>query len=314
MTILNTMLQRTLNKNGYEVDIDNYIITKCEYNKCKKYVYSTSNFNNIKSHKIAKNKAVSNTIFLKNNIPVPNHWIINKNNKEYYLNEYSLVFPCVLKPIDGMQGKDVNTFIKNKKQFEKILNNLLNEKNYDKIMMENQVYGDNYRIFIFNNEIMDVIKREQPHVIGNGINNVIELINLKNNIQLEKKLFQTTNIDWIYIKEQGYDNTSIPLINEKIFITNTINFHNGANPVRINIENIPQKNKDIFINAHKLIGLECSGIDYMSPDIYIPYDENNGHIIEINDMVDTKIHIEANNRNDPYFLFNNIIKSLNNKF
>ena len=80
------------------------------------------------------------------------------------------------------------------------------------------------------------------------------------------------------------------------------------------MENIPQKNKDIFINAHKLIGLECSGIDYMSPDIYIPYDENNGHIIEINDMVDTKIHIEANNRNDPYFLFNNIIKSLNNKF
>jgi glutathione synthase/RimK-type ligase-like ATP-grasp enzyme len=30
------------------------------------------------------------------------------------MNEFNIIFPCVLKPVDGMQGKDVNTFIKNK--------------------------------------------------------------------------------------------------------------------------------------------------------------------------------------------------------
>jgi D-alanine-D-alanine ligase-like ATP-grasp enzyme len=68
-------------------------------------------------------------------------------------------------------------------------------------------------------------------------------------------------------------------------------------------------NKEMFIKAHKLIKLECSGIDYMSSDIKVPYYENDGHIIEINDMVDTKIHIDADNGAKPNFLFENIVKS-----
>ena len=311
MAMYNSRLKKALNKNGYDVDINKYIITKCKNNFCKRYVYKSKNFNDSKSHFLAKNKVMSNKIFLNNNIPVPNHWISDNKNKEYYLNKFPLSCPCVLKPIDGMQGKDVHTFIKNKSQFEEILNKLLISKKYDKIMMENQVYGDNYRIFMFNNKIMDVIKREQPFVIGNGKDNLEMLINKKNKEQKEKNLFATTNLDWNYMKDQGYNKESIPKIDKKIFITNTINFHNGANPTRIKLSNIPQKNKELFIKAHKLIGLECSGIDYMSNNIYIPYDKNEGHIIEINDMVDTKIHVDADNKNNPDFLFNNIIKSLN---
>jgi D-alanine-D-alanine ligase-like ATP-grasp enzyme len=161
---------------------------------------------------------------------------------------------------------------------------------------------------------MDVIKREQPFIVGDGAKDVETLIIEKNNKQKEKNLFPTKNIDYHFIKEQGYDKNSIVDKNKKIFITNTINFHNGANPVRIDLNKIPQKNKDIFIKAHKLIKLDCSGIDYMSHDITIPYNENKGHIIEINDMVDTKIHIDADNQSQPDFLFQNIYKSfINNK-
>ena len=49
----------------------------------------------------------------------------------------------------------------------------------------------------------------------------------------------------------------------------------------------------------------------MSSDIYVPWNKNNGHIIEINDMVDTYIHYRTDN-SKPYFLFDNIAKSLNN--
>jgi cyanophycin synthetase len=253
---------------------------------------------------MAKNKSLSNIIFEKNNIPVPKHIIIDNSNKYHYLYESIPVFPCVLKPIDGMQGKDVNTYIKTIENFRVILEKLL--ESYDKVMLENQVYGDNYRIFVFNNKVIDVIKREQPFVIGDGINNVLTLIYNKNKKQEINKLFATTNIDWEYIKEQGFNKESILKMNKKIFITNTINFHNGANPVRIHLNEIPPINIEMFIKAHKLIGLECSGIDYMSPDIRIPYNKNDGHIIEINDMVDTKIHVDADNGKEPNLLFKNI--------
>lgn len=305
MSMKNIRLNKTLNNHGYDIDEDKFIIKKDNI-VIKKY--SSKNFNSYESHKIAKNKTLSNSIFYKNNIPVPIHAIIDSNNKDEYMYNRDIDFPCVLKPIDGMQGKDVNTFIKNIEQFRKILGELLNK--YDKVMFENQVYGDNYRIFVFNDQVMDIIKREQPFVIGDGKETVKDLIKDKNNLQKKNNLFPTNNLDWNYIKEQGYEEYSILPENKKIFITNTINFHNGANPVRVKLDNIPDVNKEMFIKAHKLIGLECSGIDYMSYDITKPYYENDGHIIEINDMVDTKIHVDADNGKNPNFLFDNIYNSL----
>ena len=304
MSMKNSRLNKKFSENGYIIDSDKFIIIK---DNVVIKEYSSKNFNSHKAHKTAKNKTLSNSIFAKNNIPVPKHAIINSNNKYKYMYEMNIEFPCVLKPIDGMQGKDVNTFIKNIEQFRDILEKLLTK--YDKVMLENQVYGDNYRIFVFNNEIMDVIKREQPFIIGNAKDSVNNLIIEKNKLQKKKNLYPTNNLDWNYIEEQGFNKDSIPPLNKKIFITNTINFHNGANPVRINLNDIPEINKEMFINAHKLIDLECSGIDYMSPDITKSFQENDGHIIEINDMVDTKIHVDADNGNNPNFLFNNIYKS-----
>lgn len=306
MSIENSELINNLKKNGFEIDVNNYIIKKCKNEKCIEKKYSTKYFNNIESHRLAKNKPESNTIFSKNGIPVPQHSIITNSNKDYYINNYPIEFPCVLKPVDGMQGIDVNTFIKNKDQFISILNNLLLK--YDKVMLENQVYGENYRIFVFNNKIMDIVKREQPFIIGDGYKTAIQLINDRNNNQENNGLFPTTNIDWEFIKDQGYNKDSIIENQKKVFITNTINFHNGATVVRIDLEKVPEINKRMFLNAHQLINLECSGIDYMSSDIYIPYNENNGHIIEINDMVDTYIHVRTD-PNNPYLLYENISKS-----
>ena len=311
MSIQNTRLQKILKDNGFEVDNDKFIIKKCnEVDNCLIKQYETKHFNNIESHNTAKNKSLTNIIFAKNDIPVPQHWIINNNNKEYYINYVNInnIFPCVLKPIDGMQGTDVNTFIKSLEQYEIILNSLLQK--YKEVMMENQVYGDNYRIFIFNNKVIDIIKREQPFIIGNGNDNIKKLIDDKNKLQILKKLYATKNLDWNYILEQGYKSNDILENNKIIFITNTINFHNGANPIRVDLTKVPNINLEMFIKAHKLINLECSGIDYMSNDIYISYKENNGHIIEINDMVDTKIHVDADNKKYENLLFENIIKSL----
>jgi glutathione synthase/RimK-type ligase-like ATP-grasp enzyme len=306
MSIENTELIKILEKDGYDIDTENLVIKKCNNKKCIEKKYSTKHFNSKESHKLAKNKPESNTIFANNNIPVPKHIIINDYNKDNFINNNKIEFPSVLKPVDGMQGIDVNTFIKNIDQFNEILNNLL--KKYDKVMFENQVYGENYRIFIFNNKIMDIVKREQPYVIGDGYKKVLDLIVERNNFQKYNGLFPTTNIDWNYIKEQGYNKDSLVNKNNKVFITNTINFHNGATVLRIDLEKVPKINKDMFLKAHKLINLECSGIDYMSPDIYIPYNDNNGHIIEINDMVDTYIHVRTDADN-PDFLYQNISKS-----
>ena len=304
MSMRSNYLNRKLNEKGYKTDLENYAILDSNNNIIKKY--PTIYFNSKNSHYIAKNKPYSNQILLENNIPTPKHMIISNNNKNQF-NDSTKYFPCVLKPVDGMQGKDVYTHIDNQKEFNEKLDLLL--KKYDKIMMENLVYGNNYRIFIFNNKVMDIIEREKPFIIGNGKNSIKELINIKNEKLSNKNLFIVKYIDEKLIHGQGYRMNQILEINKKIFITNTVNFHNGANAKRILIDDVDKNNIDLFIKAHKLIGLECSGVDYMSDDISIPYYKNNGHIIEMNDMVDTKIHIDADSKKNSDLLFNNIVNS-----
>ena len=124
-------------------------------------------------------------------------------------------------------------------------------------MLENLVSGNNYRIFVFNDKVMDVIEREKPFIVGDGQNNVKELIDKKNRILEANNLFIVKYLDEKLINEQGYKMTDIVKNNEKIFITNTVNFHNGANAKRISLNNIDKTNIELFIKAHKLIGLEA---------------------------------------------------------
>ena len=304
MSMKSNYFNRKLNEIGYKVDINTYSILDQNNNVVKKY--PTLYFNSNKSHYVAKNKPLTNKILMENNIPTPKHIIITNKNQELFL-DASNYFPCVLKPVDGMQGKDVYTHIDNQEEFNIILKKLLN--NYDQIMLENLVEGNNYRIFVFNNKIMDVIEREKPFIIGNDKNTVQELINEKNQILQNKNLFIVKYIDEKLINQQNYKMNDIVKNNEKVFITNTVNFHNGANAKRILIKDIHQDNLDLFIKSHKLIGLECSGVDFMSNDLKIPYYKNKGHIIEMNDMVDTKIHIDADEKGDSDLLFNNMIKT-----
>ena len=304
MSMKSNYLNKKLNENGYYIDLDNYSIIDKNNNIIKKY--QSMYFNSNKSHYIAKNKPLTNNILLKNNIPTPKNIIIDNENKFEFINA-NKYFPCVLKPVDGMQGKDVFTHIDNQTEFDSILNKLL--KKYDKIMLENLVNGNNYRIFVFNDKVMDVIEREKPYIIGNGKNSVKELIDIKNKILEDKNLFIVKYLDEKLINQQGYKINDIVKNNHKIFITNTVNFHNGANAKRVSLNDIDKSNIELFIKAHKLIGLECSGVDYMSDNIRIPYYKNNGHIIEMNDMVDTKIHIDADEKGNSDLLFNNIANS-----
>ncbi len=309
MSMRDSLLNKNLKEHNCTINHDTQTVKFCVDNDCFEKKYPRLSFNSLESHFIAKNKPKTIDILKSYNIPTPDYVMIDRLG---YQKINPRGYPVVLKPLDGMQGKDVYTDIENKSQFAIIRDDLLTR--YEKIMMENQVFGENYRVFVFNNKVMDVIERKRPFIVTDGIHTIQELINMRNEKQLKEGNYPTKNIHQVTLQKQGVNLQSIPPENQKIYITNTINYHNGADPVRIPLDKIPEKNLELFVRAHKAIGLECSGIDYMSPDITVPYDINKGHIIEVNDMVDTKIHVVADNRSNPNLLFQNIAKSYKEEF
>lgn len=300
-----------MKNNGYIIDEQNKTVKYCNNKECITKSYK-KHFNTIDAIKLVKDKYNTSSILTKNGIPVPKFTKINsKDNIKNILNlmnKSSIYFPVVLKPINGTFGIDVITNIDNEEELIESIDSL--KEKYQELMLETQVNGDCYRIFVFNNKIIDVIKREKPYVIGDGIHTVNELIEERNKEQEKMGLFQTKNVSNLFIIKQGYTLETILDDKVKVYISNVINMHNGARISRINIYTIPQKNIDMFINTNKFLKISCSGIDYLSDDITVEYDKNNGKILEVNGTPDTEIHtkIDYNKNEDGFFkrIVNNI--------
>jgi cyanophycin synthetase len=222
------------------------------------------------------------------------------------MNKNKINYPIVLKQIHGTFGIDVYTHIDNDIKARETLEKL-REKGYNEIMCEEQIEGHCYRVFVFNNHIIDVIERSAPYIVGDGVNDVQSLINMRNKRQLEKGLFKTNNVSENYMKTQGYTMNSILPKGTNLMISTVINMHNGANITRIPINKLPKENIDIFLKTNKVLGITTSGIDFLSKDISVPYHKNNGKILEINGTPDTEIHtIVSTQSNDPFNIYDKI--------
>ncbi len=76
---------------------------------------------------------------------------------------------------------------------------------------------------------------------------------------------------------------------------------NGAETERVEINNIPDINKKLFIDVTKKINIYCTGIDFISKDICIPYTENKGRILELNYKPDITIHLNNEPIKDKFY-------------
>lgn len=309
-----------LQEKNYKIDNEKKLILKCSpndinniNNSCKEISYQY-HFNTFDSIVLCNDKFETNKLLKKNSIPVPISFLVPINislkNLESLLIVNKINYPIIIKDNNGTFGLNVYTNINNTAKAILTLKELSKVRN--RALIEEQISGDCYRIFVFNKQIIDIVKREKPYIIGNGITTIKELINIRNKNQLELKLYPTNNINVDYINEQGYKIDSILESNKKIYITNIINFHNGAKVYRININTVSPKNLKMFSDICDILKIKCIGVDYLSDDINIDYDLNNGKILEINGTPDTEIHTLLNKDKDEVakYFFKKIVDNI----
>lgn len=157
---------------------------------------------------------------------------------------------------------------------------------------------------VLNNEIIDIVERQNITVTGNGKNTIDELINNYNNNLDKPKFFNIKEINWNYLSNQNYYKETILPNNKVLIITNVRNYHNGSIPKNIQINNIHKDNITLFKKCNKILGLNLSGIDFISPDISKSWKTNNSKIIEINPGPDFKLHYINKNEEDRDNLLN----------
>ena len=142
---------------------------------------------------------------------------------------------------------------------------------------------------------MGILHRVPANVIGDGEKSIKELVEVKNEDPLRGKGYVTPlekirleeNAE-LFLKQQGKNFDYVPKKDEIVYLRENSNISTGGDSVDYT-DDIPQKFKDIAVNAAKAAGAKICGVDMMLEDYK---DENTSYaIIELN--FNPAIHIHS---------------------
>lgn len=275
------------NKNNIKVNKKNETISR--NGNTVSYNISTLNDN----HYPCNNKNITSNILRKNNIPVPKFYLWNK--KQTILNNINNInkninFPLVVKPTNGKHGHGVKTNIKNNNDLKKHIRFLLSTiSKKNNIIIEEQISGNEFRVTVFNGDIIGIVKKNSPYVIGNNINTLSELIN-----EHKHSVYKPHNIDTNLLRKQNVNLETIIPANKKIILSRVNNISNGANPTNIPLNMVHVDNIYMFKQINQIFKKNITGIDYISENISLPY-YNTGSIIEVNTLPGITSHVIVSN-------------------
>lgn len=184
---------------------------------------------------------------------------IKKNNLRY---------PLVIKPIYGSMGKGVVLGIETQDQLIK----KIRESDYNDLMIEEQIDGDEYRIYILGGKVFGAVARSFVHVVGNGIDNIEQLIEEKNKIKITEKKPPISVVKALdYLKKNGRSQYDIPLNGEMVKLGEIKGRSSGGDIIDIS-EDIPKYILNHISEYAKLFtGSLCVGIDIIGngSEVYV---------------------------------------------
>jgi cyanophycin synthetase len=192
----------------------------------------------------------------------------------------------VIKPCFGTSGgQGVTVDIRSMKRLNRaIYNSLIYDSNY---LMEDYIEGDNFRILLFKDKMLDAYQRIPALVKGDGMNNIKNLIRVEN----ERRVKDTSNYPLLPIVidndvKQTLINNNIsfnyvPKKDEVVHVKTAVNHHAGGETKEI--KNFVHN--DIIRDCRsimKIMDITLGGIDIITKNIDKPFSETGGVINEVN--------------------------------
>jgi len=244
-----------------------------------------------------ENKSVTKELMQRYNIVVPNGY--GYSEVAAAMVDYPLYMnkSIVIKPNSTNFGYGVSIF---KSKFTKAdyKTALKIAFGYDKkVLIEDFVYGKEYRFFVIDGHAVAVLHREPANVIGDGIKSISDLVGIKNSSPLRGSGYKTPlekislgEIEQTFLKHQGLDFDYISKPGEKVFLRENSNISTGGDSIDFT-DMVPQSYKRIAVKAASSVGAKICGVDMIIKNIQNPYPENNYAVIELN--FNPAIHIHT---------------------
>ena len=208
-------------------------------------------------------------------------------------------FPLVFKPLNGNHGKGASI---NVKTLEEAIAAFEHAKKYSKkIIVEKFITGYDFRILVINNRFIAAALREPAHVIGDGVSNILQLIDTENkdprrgygheNVLTEISIDRETEEQLLKYK---YTLDTILKKDEKCYLKGTANLSTGGTSTDIT-DIVHPHNIFICERISRVIGLDICGIDIMATNLSEPLEITGGVVLEVNAAPGFRMHLAPAN-------------------
>lgn len=233
---------------------------------------------------IGKDKERTKQVLKSQGVSVPEGQQFKEDEPNESIVEYAhkLGYPIVIKPTDGSFGRGVIANITSTGELEYSLDYVRNELGFKDIIVEQYVPGKEYRMYVVGDEVVGAMNRIPPNVIGDGINSIRALIELKNEERsLNPRLVSCPIIinEEVegYIGRYGLTLDAVLEKDKRLFLSDKTNISLGGDPIDV-LDEIADDVKAEAIKAIQLIPELYHG----AVDLIVDQSTGKVYIIEIN--------------------------------
>ena len=243
---------------------------------------------------IAQDKELTKKLLDAAGVPVPTGRTA-EDAEDAWKAALEIGLPVVVKPKDGNQGKGVTVNITTREQTIAAYNAAKEFR--DDIMVERFLAGHDFRLLVIGNKLVAAARRDPPHVVGDGVHSVRELVDIVNSdprrgtghgTALTKIRFD--DIALARLALQGLAADSVPPIGQRVVLRNNANLSTGGSATDVTDDVHPEVAARA-VEAAQMIGLDICGVDVVCDSVLRPIEEQNGGVVEVNAAPGLRMHL-----------------------
>lgn len=194
--------------------------------------------------------------------------------------------PVIVKPYSGSASRHTTLHIDSEEELLRAFRVATAVAPY--AVIEEELVGPVYRATVVDGEFVALLRRDQPHVVGDGRHTVRELVEEANkNPARHGPYFHEMNLDDAALAElgwQGFTPESVPGEGARVTLHQKVNWSNGGTTADAT-EGVHQDNVALFERAAEVLQAPIIGMDFIIGDPTRSWKEQErSGVIECNSM------------------------------
>lgn len=260
----------------------------------KNFMDGCSDYNPLSVRKRSRTKASARAAFDRLNVPHAAGTVFFSPLKALrFVRQHG--FPVVIKPNVSGYSRGSHFPISTYGEFWKSV--ALVKIWWPSSIIESFLEGQNYRVVVIKDDIMAVIKRYPPFVVGDGKSSIEALIDTENRTRREMNLLpvmheiKKNHRTRRYLKRRNLSLRSVPASGESVFLYNKVALEPGGVVETIDPRSVSPGNRELFLKILEAFDANIFGVDVIfEKGIEIDHSEQRCIFLELNSRPYLEMH------------------------